>query len=160
MFIFLQILYADSLDVPNLQIPTCRPRIAVWTRNLLDQIIKLDTNREGSFGRLKVRKTVIWILSSISFFSRPSPPDTPLTHDKLSFQLKESCHSVGAGFALQMDGISRFVTSKAPRQLPLEVSAASPAPPCLFFCSMSNQPHPQAILMSPSKQINAPANDF
>jgi hypothetical protein len=30
------------------------PRIAPWTRKLLDEVIKLDMNRDGSFGKLKV----------------------------------------------------------------------------------------------------------
>ena len=51
---FFQILYADSLAVPNVQIPDTSPRIAAWKRNLLDEVIKLDTNRDGSFGKLKV----------------------------------------------------------------------------------------------------------
>ena len=52
--LFFQIIYADSLAVPNVEIPTTMPRIAAWTRNLLDEVIKLDTNRDGSFGMLKV----------------------------------------------------------------------------------------------------------
>ena len=52
--IFFQILLADSLAVPNVQIPDTSPRIAAWKRNLLDEVIKLDTNRDGSFGKLKV----------------------------------------------------------------------------------------------------------
>ncbi|XP_039805252.1 uncharacterized protein LOC120669546 [Panicum virgatum] len=53
--LLLVILYVDSLDVGNVQIPTTKPRIAAWSRKLLDQVIKLDTNRDGSFGKLKLK---------------------------------------------------------------------------------------------------------
>ncbi|RLN34944.1 hypothetical protein C2845_PM03G30990 [Panicum miliaceum] len=82
--LLLVILYVDLLDIKNIRIPTGTLRIAAWTRKLLDKVIKLNTNCDGSFGKLK---------------------------------FKQSCHSVGAGFSLQMDDISRFVTSKASRQL-------------------------------------------
>jgi hypothetical protein len=54
----LVILYADSLDLQNIQIPTDIPRILAWSRKLLDQVqvIKLDTNCDGSFGKLKACK--------------------------------------------------------------------------------------------------------
>ncbi|RLM75079.1 hypothetical protein C2845_PM15G06460 [Panicum miliaceum] len=52
------IVYADSLVVQNLEIPTTKPRITAWTRNLLHQIIKQDTNRDGSFGKLKKKRKI------------------------------------------------------------------------------------------------------
>jgi hypothetical protein len=36
LYFFLQILYADPLAVGNVQIPATQPRIAAWTRKLLD----------------------------------------------------------------------------------------------------------------------------
>ena len=51
---FFQIIYVDSLAIPNVQIPATMPRIAEWTRNLVDEVIKLYTNRDGSFCKLKV----------------------------------------------------------------------------------------------------------
>ena len=51
---FFQIIYVDSLAIPNVQILATMPRIATWTKNLLDEVIKLDTNGDGSFGKLKV----------------------------------------------------------------------------------------------------------
>ncbi|CAL5090530.1 unnamed protein product [Urochloa decumbens] len=53
----LAVLYADSLEVQNVQPPPTKPRIAAWTRKMLDIVIKEDTNRDGSFGKLK--KTTI-----------------------------------------------------------------------------------------------------
>ena len=50
----MQILYADSLVVSDAQIPDDKPRIAAWSRQLLDKVIRLDRNRDGSFGKLKV----------------------------------------------------------------------------------------------------------
>lgn len=43
-------LYADSLDSGRLQIPTTKPRVAAWTNKLLHEVIRLDTNHDGSFG--------------------------------------------------------------------------------------------------------------
>ena len=58
-----QILYVDSLLVENVDIPATTPRIAAWSRSLVDQVVKLDTNRDGSFGKLKV-----WIITLVHFF--------------------------------------------------------------------------------------------
>ncbi|KAG2597378.1 hypothetical protein PVAP13_5KG253807, partial [Panicum virgatum] len=58
--ILLLIIYVDSLAIPNVQIPATMPMIAAWTRNLLDEVIKLDTNRDGSFGKLKWCKTLLF----------------------------------------------------------------------------------------------------
>jgi hypothetical protein len=51
---FLQIVYVDSLLVDNVVIPSTTPRVAAWSKQLLDQVIKLDTKLDGSFGNLKV----------------------------------------------------------------------------------------------------------
>jgi hypothetical protein len=51
---FLQIVYVDSLLVDNVAIPSTTPRVAAWSQQLLDQVIKLDTKPDGSFGNLKV----------------------------------------------------------------------------------------------------------
>ena len=65
---FLQILYADSLAVDNVQIPDTKPRIAAWTRQLLDKVIRLDRNRDGSFGKLKVHFCFLHISKQIVLF--------------------------------------------------------------------------------------------
>nr|CAB3446501.1 unnamed protein product [Digitaria exilis] len=57
-----ELLYADSLMVDNLEVPSTKPRIAAWSRKLLNQVIKLDTNTDGSFGKLKVCKQNIFVL--------------------------------------------------------------------------------------------------
>jgi hypothetical protein len=51
------------LLVDNVDIPAMMPRAAAWSRSLIDHVVKLDTNRDGSFGKLKV-----WI-NSCAFFS-------------------------------------------------------------------------------------------
>ncbi|RLN38595.1 hypothetical protein C2845_PM01G01540 [Panicum miliaceum] len=63
--LFLVILYADSLMVENIEIPTNRPRIAAWTRKLLDLVIKQDTNRDGSFGKLKKKRKICGAVSKV-----------------------------------------------------------------------------------------------
>ncbi|CAO2177240.1 unnamed protein product [Urochloa humidicola] len=55
--LLLVVLYVDSLDAGNLQIPSCKPRVAAWSRKLIEEVIKLDTNRDGSFGKLKLKKS-------------------------------------------------------------------------------------------------------
>jgi len=51
--------------------------------------------------------------------------------------LKQSHHSVGAGFSLQMDDISRFVTSKVPRQLAAAVCVTSQYLSIFYYMSRS-----------------------
>ena len=53
-FSFSQILYADSPAVDNVEISVTKARVAAWTRKLLDEVIKLDRNHDGSFVKLKV----------------------------------------------------------------------------------------------------------
>jgi hypothetical protein len=61
-FGFFHILYVDSLVVDNVDIPATTPRIAAWSRSLIDQVLKMDTNRDGSFGKLKV-----WLITFAHF---------------------------------------------------------------------------------------------
>ncbi|CAL4897756.1 unnamed protein product [Urochloa decumbens] len=51
----LAVLYADSLEVQKVQPPPTKPRIAAWTRKMLDIVIKEGTNRDGSFGKSSSR---------------------------------------------------------------------------------------------------------
>ncbi|CAN6174110.1 unnamed protein product [Urochloa humidicola] len=55
--LLLVVLYVDSLDAGNLQIPNTEPRVAAWSRKLIEEVIKLDTNRDGSFGKLKLKRS-------------------------------------------------------------------------------------------------------
>ncbi|CAL4924975.1 unnamed protein product [Urochloa decumbens] len=63
--LLLVVLYVDSLDVGSLHIPICKPRVAAWSRKLLDQVIKLDTNRDGSFGKLKKKRRLSDAVSKV-----------------------------------------------------------------------------------------------
>ncbi|RLM60816.1 hypothetical protein C2845_PM14G09700 [Panicum miliaceum] len=56
--LLLVIIYVDSLAIQNVQIPATMPRIAAWIRKLLDEVIKLDMNRDGSFGKLKKKRKI------------------------------------------------------------------------------------------------------
>jgi len=51
----LVILYMDSLVIPGLDIPTTKPCISAWSGKLLRNAIKLDTNSDGSFGKLRLK---------------------------------------------------------------------------------------------------------
>ena len=97
---FCQILYVDSLAVDNVQISTTPPRVAAWTREHLDQVIKQDRNNDGSFGKLKVPQFFTCLFCC---------------------QIKQSGRSVIQNSLFNMDDICRFVASKAPQQMPSEV---------------------------------------
>ncbi|CAL5010773.1 unnamed protein product [Urochloa decumbens] len=58
----LAVLYADSVEVRNVQPPSTKPRIAAWTRKMLDTVITQDTNRDGSFGKLKLKNSAHSVL--------------------------------------------------------------------------------------------------
>ncbi|XP_025821835.1 uncharacterized protein LOC112897687 isoform X3 [Panicum hallii] len=65
--LLLVIIYADSLTIQNVQIPATMPRIAAWTRKLLDEVIKLEMNGDGSFGKLKLKPSHIqWCRTLLS----------------------------------------------------------------------------------------------
>ncbi|XP_062179455.1 uncharacterized protein LOC133884088 [Phragmites australis] len=49
-------LYLDSLAVPNVQIPGGLQRVVAWKKPLIDKVIKLDTNIDGTFGKLKIKQ--------------------------------------------------------------------------------------------------------
>lgn len=67
--IFLQILYVDSLIVDKVVIPSTTPRVAAWSKKLLDHVIKEDTKNDGSFGKLKACiKIVQYCFFLFSFF--------------------------------------------------------------------------------------------
>ncbi|RLM87071.1 hypothetical protein C2845_PM04G10880 [Panicum miliaceum] len=63
--LLLVILYVDSLAADDVQIPTTKPRIAAWMRKLLDQVIKLDTNCDGSFDKLKIKRKIAYAVSKV-----------------------------------------------------------------------------------------------
>jgi len=133
---FFQIIYVDSLAIPNVQIPATIPRIATWTKNLLAEVIKLDTNGDGSFGKLKVLvKTKPDYFLNISqttiFFIITQTITNPF------FQLKSSAHSVVQDSPFQMDDIYSFVSSKAPRDLAPDV--CTDLCPFLFFFNLTTK---------------------
>ena len=114
---FCQILYVDSLAVDNVQISTTPPRVAAWTREHLDQVIKQDRNNDGSFGKLKVLNFLVFPpLYFLFYFSRPQ-----FFTCLFCCQIKQSGRSVIQNSLFNMDDICRFVASKAPQQMPSEV---------------------------------------
>ncbi|KAL6843408.1 hypothetical protein ACP4OV_026730 [Aristida adscensionis] len=50
---FLMVLYLDSLAIDSLDIARYSPILGAWTRKLVEAAMKLDINRDGSFGKLK-----------------------------------------------------------------------------------------------------------
>lgn len=65
--LFLVILYMDSLLVESVDIPATTPRIAAWSRSLVDRVVKLDINRDGSFGKLKLKSSTHTVVQSLLF---------------------------------------------------------------------------------------------
>ena len=58
LFSFLKILYVDALDLDSeLEVPEEGTRICVWTNKLVKLAVDLDTNNDGSFGKLPVSLT-------------------------------------------------------------------------------------------------------
>jgi hypothetical protein len=119
LFFFLppQILYVDALDAPSLKIPDITPRVAAWSRKLLDELIKLDTNNDGSFGKLKVWSSNANIIflpvflfcqqhTNLSFFVLPP------------FQLKQLPNTTVHKSLFRPEDILQFVASKVPEAMP------------------------------------------
>jgi hypothetical protein len=81
-----QILYADALDAPTLSIPDTTARVAAWSRKLLDELIKLDTNNEGSFGKLKVWSSNAHAIYSLVFLCQQhTSPDYDVLFSSFTF---------------------------------------------------------------------------
>jgi len=55
--LYIVVLYLDALSVTNLNIPDSLPRISVWNKNLINKVLRLDTYRDGSFGKLMLKGT-------------------------------------------------------------------------------------------------------
>ncbi|OEL25714.1 hypothetical protein BAE44_0013266 [Dichanthelium oligosanthes] len=72
--LLLVVLYADSLELGSLQVPATKPRVAAWDMKLLDGVINMDTNNDGSFGKLnkkrKICATVSKVLSGVTELMR------------------------------------------------------------------------------------------
>jgi len=127
-FSFSQIIYADSPADDNVEISVTKARVAAWTRKLLDEVIKLDRNHDGSFGKLKV--IILSRQHTWYFFSCSIPPSplsakhcnlTPLSNWLFSCQLKQSRYSVIQNSLFKMDDLFKFVTSKARQHMPLQL---------------------------------------
>ncbi|CAL4915574.1 unnamed protein product [Urochloa decumbens] len=53
---YLVILYLDSLDTRDTQIPGGTPRISAWDRKLLTKVLEMDMKGNGSFGKCLLKK--------------------------------------------------------------------------------------------------------
>ncbi|OEL30054.1 hypothetical protein BAE44_0008928, partial [Dichanthelium oligosanthes] len=59
--------YINSLELGSLQVPTTKPWIAAWDRKHMDEVIKMDTDNDGSFGKLKLKPSAHTIFHSLLF---------------------------------------------------------------------------------------------
>jgi len=53
---YLVILYLDSLDTRDIQIPDGTPRISAWNKTLVNKVIEMDMKDNGSFGKCLLKK--------------------------------------------------------------------------------------------------------
>ncbi|CAL4940636.1 unnamed protein product [Urochloa decumbens] len=53
---YLVILYLDSLDTRDTQIPGGTPRISAWDRKLVTKVLEMDMKDNGSFGKCLLKK--------------------------------------------------------------------------------------------------------
>lgn len=53
---YLMVLYVDSLDTDALKVPENGTRICIWTNKMVRCVIDLDTNSDGSFGKLPLNQ--------------------------------------------------------------------------------------------------------
>ena len=55
LFPFLsQVLYVDSLETDAIDVPEDGTRICAWNNKLVRLAVEMDTNSDGSFGKLPV----------------------------------------------------------------------------------------------------------
>ncbi|KXG29390.1 hypothetical protein SORBI_3004G029800 [Sorghum bicolor] len=98
---FLSILYLDSLEVGNIQVPEKQPRVAAWNMKLINKVIKMDTNTNGTFGKLKLKKLAGSVTETSLFGDfqdidnfishRASAPMSSKKKRKLSEVVKKAC---------------------------------------------------------------------
>ncbi|KAK8445447.1 hypothetical protein SEVIR_9G327000v4 [Setaria viridis] len=53
---YLVILYLDSLDTRDMQIPHGTPRISAWNKKLVNKVLEMDMKDNGSFGKCLLKK--------------------------------------------------------------------------------------------------------
>lgn len=53
---YLVILYLDSLDTRDLEIPSETPRVSVWNRELIDKVMAMDMKNDSSFGKCCLKR--------------------------------------------------------------------------------------------------------
>jgi hypothetical protein len=136
-----QILYADALDAPTLSIPDTTPRVAAWSQKLLDEFIKLDTNNDGSFGKLKVWSSNAHAIFSPFFYANNTPALIMMSSFLLSpFQLKQLPHTTVQESLFRPEDILQFVASKVPEGMPTQVNL-------VVFSSAALPPYASGVLM-------------
>ncbi|KAJ1296248.1 hypothetical protein BS78_01G285400 [Paspalum vaginatum] len=116
---YLVILYLDSLDTCDTQIPDGTPRISVWNKKLVNKVIKMDMKNDGSFGKCLLKKR-----SPDNTKSRGASSSTPIlggvpeianfvsanVADGYNAQKKEVlCNAVGQLCASITNALSKFM---------------------------------------------------
>ncbi|KAM0915625.1 hypothetical protein ACQ4PT_010699 [Festuca glaucescens] len=112
---YLMVLYVDSSQTDAVDVPVGGPRICVWTNKLIRRVVDLDTNTDGSFGKLPLKacfKNKPFLFSAepfvVDMFIKRHAPVSP--NDEQMVIYREAVSSVCSVFE---DGLAEFVRSFA-----------------------------------------------
>ncbi|KAM0871198.1 hypothetical protein ACQ4PT_039571 [Festuca glaucescens] len=112
---YLMVLYVDSLQTDVVDVPVGGPRICVWTNKLIRRVVDLDTNTDGSFGKLPLKacfrnKPFLFSVepSVVDMFIKRHAPVSP--NDEQMVIYREAVSSMCSVFE---DGLAEFVRSFA-----------------------------------------------
>jgi hypothetical protein len=85
----------------------------------LDELIKLDTNNDGSFGKLKVRSSNAHSIFSPIFYANNTSLIMMSSFVLSPFQLKQLPHTTIQESLFRSEDIFQFVASKVPEGMPV-----------------------------------------
>uniref|UniRef100_A0ACD5Y089 Uncharacterized protein n=1 Tax=Avena sativa TaxID=4498 RepID=A0ACD5Y089_AVESA len=106
---YLMVLYVDSLETDAIQVPEEGTRICIWTNKLIKKIVELDTNTDGSFGKLPLKAC---FRSNLFMFSTdPSIVDMFIKRHVQSTLSEEYMVSVIDMCTVFEEGLAKFLVS-------------------------------------------------
>jgi hypothetical protein len=113
----LQVLYVDSLETDALDVPIDGTRICIWTNKMVRLIADLDTNSDGTFGKLPVRFSYIYCiyvmqLSQVLWISTNMKKLIVV----ICVQLKHCYRNKISLFSADSSAVDTFIKCHAPRE--------------------------------------------
>ncbi|TVU20769.1 hypothetical protein EJB05_30365, partial [Eragrostis curvula] len=123
---FLLLLYLDSLE-HDLEISNCKPRLGAWNKQVMEKVVQMDRNDDGSFGRLKLKQTKYTIIDTsigacfadIERFVSSKVPTGLSSQDKkrLTEAFEQACDGFSQLMGRLLQSVSEVVqSSSAERQ--------------------------------------------